>query len=111
MHWEIDIPPASATSGVDWSTVDGAEEDDMDYRKILDRIGAPKLEELRLAGRWAGETAYYFDGRSDSEPGANQNLVEVLIASDQVASLDTDVPAPPKPHDHKVPGTTTSTSS
>lgn len=65
-----------------------AEEDEMNYRNIIDRIGAAKLEELRIVGRWAGETAYYFDGRSDAVPGTNQNLVEVLIASDQVASLE-----------------------
>jgi len=62
-------------------------EEEVDYRNIINRIGQDKLEELRLAGRWSGETAFYFDGRSDSEPGTNQNLVEVLIASDQIASL------------------------
>jgi len=63
------------------------EEDDMDYRNILDRIGPNRLEALRLAGRWAGATDWYFDGSSDAVEGANQNLVEVLIASDQVAGL------------------------
>ena len=64
------------------------EEDDLDYRKTIDLIGPDKLEQLRAAGRWSGETAYYFDGRSDAVAGANQNLVEHLIASDQIASLD-----------------------
>ncbi len=71
---------------------DTDEEDDMNYRNILDRIGPGKLEELRQAGRWSGTTAYYFDGRSDEVegigPGTNQFLVEALIASDQIASLE-----------------------
>ncbi len=88
MHFEANVDPGS--TDVDWTTVPGETrgEDDMNYRKIIDLIGSDKLEELRVAGRWLGETAYYFDGRSDTAEGANQNLVEHLIASDQVASLE-----------------------
>ncbi len=90
-------------------------EEEMDYRNILDRIGQDKVEELRQAGRWSGDTNYYFDGRSDAVPGTgpgtNQFLVEVLIASDQVASLEsggeTPHPHDPKPHEHPIPAATT----
>ncbi len=86
------------TEWMDWIQAEGwIQEDEMNYRNILDRIGQEKVEELRLAGRWSGETAWYFDGRSDQVKGANQNLVEVLIASDQVASLDV---LPTDLHDH-----------
>ena len=89
MHFEANVDPGS--TDVDWTTVPGetrGEDDDMNYRKIIDLIGQDKLEELRVAGRWGGETAFYFDGRSDAAEGANQNLIEHLIASDQVASLE-----------------------
>ena len=88
MHFEANVDPGSAD--VDWTTVPGGiGDDDMNARKIIDLITAPELEKLRLAGRWAGETAYYYDGRSDAVAGANENLVDHLIASDQVASLET----------------------
>ncbi len=95
--WILPTPPPPPTL-----------EDDMNYRKILDLIGSAKLEELRLAGRWSGTTAYYFDGRSDQEEGANQNLVEHLFASGQVASLNSDHSGDhnglaPKVHSHIIP--------
>ena len=70
-------------------------EDDMNARKVIDLIGATELEKLRIAGRWAGTTAYYFDGRSDRVEGANVNLIEHLFASGQIASLNDAAP-----HDH-----------
>ena len=83
-------------------------EDDMNYRNILDRITEPEVEKLRVAGRWSGETVYYFDGRSNAVPGdgpgTNQHLVEILIASDQVASLEGG-----GSHDHIVRASVTST--
>lgn len=83
-HWDTGVLDLQRISD-DASTL----EDDMNYRKIIDLIGPGPLEKLRRARRWDGATAYYFDGRSDRVEGANKNLVEHLIASDQVASLDT----------------------
>ena len=81
MHWQINVPPERIT--VDWNTVPGyVVEDDMavNSRKILDHVGPAGLLNLKVAGAWGGEVAYYFDGRSDAEEGANDNIVEVLLA-------------------------------
>ena len=80
-------------------------EEEMDYRKMLNLWGPEGLEKLRVAGRWSGITAYYFDGRSDAEEGANQNIVEHIMVNDATLSVDesgegTPHPHAPEPHTH-----------
>jgi hypothetical protein len=78
MHWQINV----ADPRVDWNTVPGVgvEGSVIDSRKILDLVGPDGLLNLKAAGAWIGTVSWYFDGSSDAEEGANDNLVEHLIA-------------------------------
>ena len=81
MHWQINVPEDRLE--VDWNTVPGVEVvDDMaiDSRDILDLLGPAGLLNLKTAGAWEGNVPWYFDGGSDAEEGANDNLVEHLLA-------------------------------
>ncbi len=89
MHWQINVPENNLQ--VDWNTVPGMKvEDDMaiNSRKIIDLLGPAGLLNLKVKGAWEGDVSYYFDGRSDSAEGANDNLLEHLIAWDLVQPHD-----------------------
>ncbi len=93
-HWDpgrLDVPRLEAM-------IPNPEEDEMDYRKMLNLWGPEGLEKLRVAGRWSGITAYYFDGRSDAEEGANQNIVEHIMVNDATLSVDESGEGTPHPH-------------
>lgn len=64
------------------------EADDMNYRKMIDMWGPVGLEKLKQAGRWDGTVAWYFNGGSDAEAGANQNLVEHIMVNDALLTID-----------------------
>lgn len=90
MHWYLMCKPADLASGIDPDSVSWRQENDLDYRKMIDAWGPDGLEKLRVAGRWTGVTAWYF---GDSSPAADKNLVEVVLGNDALLSLvKTDAP-------------------
>ncbi len=92
MHWYLVCKPSDLASGIDLGSVSWLQEDELDYRKIIDVWGPNGLEALRIAGRWTGITRHYF---GSSTPAEDKNLVEIIFARDALMSIEGPaVPAP-----------------
>lgn len=112
MHWEIDIPPASAASGVDWSTVQGAEDEDMSiwlgslqrqseayYVALQEQTGSPKGSDPGYWGR-----SHDSDGnRIAPSPGDTEwdNALDELAAASLQAGVGVASSFPPHAHDDR----------